>query len=69
MKKITFNVTLTFSDKISDDRDIQEITKNITSALLREANELGLTPDGSDGYITHIETAEGYSGAKSEVTV
>lgn len=55
-KKLSFTVTLTFSDKISDDVEIKEIAENIARAIKNEANNgLGITTDFSDAFTKTIE--------------
>ena len=54
-KTLNFNVALTFSDKITDDEAILEIAKNITRAIVNEANNgLGITPDYADAYTKEV---------------
>lgn len=57
MKKLTFSVTLTFADKISDDNEIMEVAKNIAEALENEAKTKGIAPEVSETYTTGIEVA------------
>ena len=58
MKKLTFTVTLTFSNKIKSEDAIQEITENIANALLSECdNGNGLAPEDS-GFTQKIHVSE-----------
>jgi hypothetical protein len=60
-KKLSFNVTLTFESKITDDNDILEIAKNIARAIKNEANSgMGITTDFSDTYTETIEVKPQY---------
>ncbi len=55
-KKLSFNVTLTFESKITDDKDIMEIAENIARAIKNEANNgMGITTDFSDTYTETVE--------------
>lgn len=55
-KKLSFAVTLTFSDKIQDDTCINEIAQNIAQAIKKEAVDgNGITPDYADSYTQKIE--------------
>jgi len=48
-RKLTFSVTIEFTDKISSDDDVMEIRDNILRAIVDEADRgLGIAPDGSD---------------------
>ena len=50
-KKLNFNLTIEFSDKITDDETIINIAKNVGRAIVSEANNgMGITPDYSDTY-------------------
>ena len=58
MKKHTFTVTLTLSDKISDDEAIKEMAWKIANALLHECDSgNGLAPEMSDAYTEKIEVS------------
>ncbi len=55
-KKLSFNVTLTFSDKITDDIEVMEIANNIARAIKNEANNgMGITTDFSDAFTETID--------------
>lgn len=55
MKKHTFTVTLTLSDKVSDDEAIKEMAFKIADALRHECDSgNGLAPEKSDCYTEEI---------------
>lgn len=55
MKEINFNLTLKFSDKITDDNDVREIAENIARAIISEVNTgTGIVPEFSDAYTTEV---------------
>lgn len=55
-KKVQFTVSITFSEKVTDDQDILDIAKNIAKAIKREAVEGdGITTDFTDAYTEEIE--------------
>ena len=55
-RKQTFIVTLSFKSKITDDKDIMEITSNIARAIKNEADSgMGITTDFSDTYTESVE--------------
>lgn len=55
MKKISFNVELTFSDSIYSDKEYNEITQKLMDALIREVNSgQGLSPEESDAFTEEI---------------
>lgn len=69
-KKLSFTVTLTFSDKIQDDTCINEIAQNIVRAIKSEANNgMGITPDYSDSYTEKIEVKPQFLDDVVEVNV
>jgi hypothetical protein len=60
-KSLTFAVTLNFESKITDDKDILEIAKNIARALVNEANSgNGLTTESSNTYTESVEVKPQY---------
>jgi len=54
-KNLRFIVTLSFSEKITDDNEIMEVAKNIADAIKVQADGYGISPEDSDGFITKIE--------------
>lgn len=55
MKKISFNVELTFSDSIYSDDEYNEITKNIIDGLSRQVDSgQGLSPEESEAFTEEI---------------
>lgn len=55
MKKISFNVELTFSDSIYSDDEYNEITQNVMDALIYQVNSgQGLSPEESEGFTEKI---------------
>jgi hypothetical protein len=58
MKKHTFTVTLTLSDKVSDDEAIKEMAFKIADALRHECDSgNGLAPEMSDSFTEKIEVS------------
>lgn len=79
MKKHTFTVTLTLSDKVSDDDAIKEMAFKIADALRHECDSgNGLAPEMSDAFTEKIEVSNQFlpeattivdmSGAGSKIT-
>ena len=55
-RKIQFTVSITFSEKVTDDQDILDIAKNIAKAIKNEAVEgNGITTDFTDAFTEEIE--------------
>jgi hypothetical protein len=55
-RKIQFTVSITFSEKVTDDQDILDIAKNIARAIKNEAVEGdGITTDFTDAITEEIE--------------
>lgn len=63
MKQITFNVTLTFSEKIQGDEEIKEVANKIVDSLIFTANSsgLGLSPDNTEIETESIKVYEPFS--------
>ena len=53
MKNATFTVTLTFKGDVNK-KHLREIAENIMDGLQRQAEEVGITPDDSEGYTIGI---------------
>lgn len=51
---LSFNVTIEFEDRISDDKGIVEVAENIARAIKRETNAGGIAPSLSDTYSLHV---------------
>jgi hypothetical protein len=61
-KKIQFTVSITFSEKVTDDQDILDIAKNIARAIKNEAVEGdGITTDFTDAITREIEVKPQFS--------
>ncbi len=58
MKTISLTVNLTFDSDITDDRDIQTVAANVMSAIVHEAEEVGISPDAADICLTNIQIKE-----------
>jgi hypothetical protein len=63
MAEIQLIVRLTVSEEITDNAVMQEIVDNVATAIKREANECGITPDDYDGSLERIEVVEPFSTA------
>jgi len=48
------------------DEDLQAIVNNVLDALVRQTNEVGLVPDGSDASTKSIMIDEKYSNATAK---
>jgi len=48
------------------DEDLQGIVNNVLDALVRQTNEVGLVPDGSDALTKSITVDEKYSTATAK---
>lgn len=53
-KEITFDLTLRFSEKIVSNDDFKKISENICKAILREAENYGISPEDSDMYVEWV---------------
>jgi len=56
MKQVTFTVTLTFNDPIAES-DIQEVADNVAEAINSHAGSVGITPEDSETFTTHVQVA------------
>jgi len=56
MKQVTFTVTVTFNDPISE-ADIQEVADNVAAAINHHAHDIGMAPEDSDTFTTHVQVA------------
>lgn len=68
MKILKLELNLVFSEKITSDDDIQEIVTNVLNGLVRQTNEIGISPENSDTFIRSIEVNEPFSGVNDECT-
>ena len=57
MKKITFTVTIGFSEKISSDEELKIVAENVARAIENEANGAGMAPESSEAYTTDVEVS------------
>jgi hypothetical protein len=65
MKKVTFTLTIEFSDKISGDDEFQEIANKIADALVHECDcGNGLAPDQSDAFTESVEISNDILGVR-----
>lgn len=53
-KNLTFTIDLEFSDKITSDKDIEEIAQNIERAIRNDMDGVGISPQNGDAYTTDI---------------
>lgn len=61
MKKHTFTVTLTLSEKVSDDEAIKEMAFRIADALRNECDSgNGLAPNLSDSFTERIDVTNDF---------
>lgn len=70
MKKLTFQVTLEFEDKIVDDLEINEVCSRIANALVHEVEHgNGLSPRNGDNYTKMIEVYNQVSDGVARITI
>lgn len=64
-KEVTFNLTIRFSEKITSDDDFKKISENICTAIVREAENYGISPDESDVYVEWVGASHPLSGTRT----
>ena len=64
-KEVTFDLTVRFSEKITSDDDFKEISENICKAIVREAENYGISPEQSDVYVEWVNVKHALSGQKT----
>ena len=62
MKTLIFKVEITFSDKIVDDNEINEISANIADSLVHEADTIGIVPENCEGFTEQINVSNSITG-------
>jgi hypothetical protein len=69
MKTLTFEVSITFTDRIKDG-ELQEITKNLSDAIYDSVERgHGLAPEESEACTKTIVVKETLSGIEHTVTI
>lgn len=69
MKKLTFEVEITFTESIKD-FELHEVTKNLTDCLYDGVTRnWGLAPEESEAVTKSIKVKETLSGLEEEVTI
>jgi hypothetical protein len=68
-KEINYDLTIRFSDKITSDDDFKEISENICKAIVREAENYGISPEDSDVFIEWVKVTHPMSGIKSLIKI
>ena len=68
MKTLKLEVTIKFSEKVANDDDIKIIVENVLNGLMKQNDEAGISPDGSDGYVEMIEVNEPFSGISTDIS-
>ena len=63
-KEVTFDLTVRFSEKITSDDDFKKISENICAAIVREAENYGISPDESDVYVEWVGASHSFSGTR-----
>ena len=66
MRTIHLDVKIRFTKKMVSDEDLQAIVNNVLDALVRQTNEVGLAPDGSDASTKSIAVDEKYSHSSAK---
>jgi hypothetical protein len=61
-KEITFDLTVRFSEKITTDDDFKEISENICKAIIREAENYGISPENTDMFVEWVKVNHPLSG-------
>lgn len=69
MKKLTFSVTLTFDDEISEDNEVLEVAQNIANAIVAQANEANMAPNSSDNYTKHVAVQPEFLDEVIKITI
>ena len=76
MKEIRFFVTLCFPSEDGQrhatnhtDDEIKEMADKIANGIKKQAEEAGISPDGSDEAVKLVYVEEQFSGAKSIVNL
>jgi len=69
MRKLTFEVTVEFSNNIKD-FELEEVTKNLRNALMESVNNgFGLSPEESEAITKSIKVKETLSGFEATSTI
>jgi hypothetical protein len=68
-KKLQFTVTVEFSDKITDDKEILEVADNIARAIAVETNGLGISPQDADAYTISVAVKPQYLDSVVNATI
>ena len=67
-KVLKLEVNLKFSEKITNDDDIQQIVSNVLSGIMKQNDEQGISSQYSDTFVEFIEVSEPYSGVSDEIS-
>ena len=54
-KTLTFTVSVTFEDKITDDNEVLEVAENIARAIELECGGMGIAPESSETFTRSVE--------------
>ena len=54
-KTLTFSVSVTFEDKITDDNEVLEVAQNIARAIELECGGMGIAPESSETFTRSVE--------------
>ena len=53
-KSLTFIVTLSFTEKVTDDNEIMEVAKNIADAIKVQVDGYGIAPEDNEAFTAKI---------------
>ena len=54
-KTLTFTVSVTFEDKITDDNEVLEVAQNIARAIELECGGMGIASESSETFTRSVE--------------
>lgn len=55
--KLVYTVVVEFHDKVKDDKEIEEVGRNILEGLVEQVNHQGLAPEDSETFTKSIAVA------------
>lgn len=64
---LKLELNIQFTEKIVSDDDIKEIVNNVLQGMMRQIDEVGISPEKSDVYVSFIEVNEPLSGVCTDI--
>ena len=58
MKTVKLTVEINLSDEIYFGFDLHNVAQNVLSSIVREAENIGITPDDFDGHVESINVIQ-----------